>query len=70
MSFEAIFEQVRAASAGLILGALTAAWFHAVWQRWHPQTVRFWGTWYTDPRLLTVVGILLAISWLSLFFTS
>lgn len=70
MSLEFIFDQLRAAVAGLILGALTAAWFHVAWQRWNPPMVRFWGTWYTDSRLLTLVGILLVVMWIGVFLTS
>jgi len=70
MSFELIFDHLRAAASGFILGALTAGWLHAVWQWWHPETIRFWGTWYTDSRLLVVVGVILAIVWVGLFFTS
>ena len=70
MSFEFIFDQVRAAGAGLLLGILTAAWVHAVWSWWHPQTIRFWGTWGTDPRLLAAGGIVLAMAWMGNIFTS
>jgi len=28
-----------------------------------PQTIHFWGAWYTDPRILTAVGIGLAVGW-------
>ena len=63
-----LFDQITAAGGGLILGMLTFTWLNALWLWWHPQKVRYWGTWYTDPRLLTASGILLAIGWLMLIF--
>jgi len=70
MSFENIVDQVVAAAGGFVLGLLTAGWLHATWKRWHPQTIRFWGAWYTDPRLLILCGLLLAALWTGLFFSS
>jgi hypothetical protein len=64
------FIQVIAVLGGFVLGTLTGAWVSAAWQRWHPQTVRFWGTWYTDPRLLIMGGLGLVAAWMGLFFTS
>lgn len=66
MSFESIFDQVRAVGLGFVLGLLTAAWCHAVWLHFHPHSVRYWGTWYTDPRVLVGGGIVLAIAWLGM----
>ncbi|MBI3837252.1 MAG: hypothetical protein HY288_04865 [Planctomycetia bacterium] len=70
MSIETIFVQFGSAVGGFVLGTLTGAWIHAAWKRWRPQTIRFWGTWYTDPRLLLVGGLGLIGAWISLFFAS
>lgn len=70
MSFDFLFSHLRSAAAGFFLGLLTAAWLHATWQRWHPATIRFWGTWYTDPRLLLVTGVGLAIAWLGMLISA
>jgi hypothetical protein len=70
MSIETILVQFGSAVGGFVLGALTGAWIHAAWKQWHPQTIRFWGTWYTDPRLLLVSGLGLIAAWLGMFFTS
>ncbi|MBI3837259.1 MAG: hypothetical protein HY288_04900 [Planctomycetia bacterium] len=58
-----IFDQLTAAVAGYVLGLLTAAWIHALWKWWHPNTIRFWGSWYSNPRILIYTGVALAVGW-------
>ena len=70
MSFESIFEHVRAAGSGFILGVLTAVWIHAVWTRSHPHRIRFWGAWYTDTRVLVVGGVALLVAWTALLLAT
>ena len=70
VSIEAILIQFGSVFGGFVLGALTGAWIHAAWKRWHPQTIRFWGSWYTDPRWLLIGGLGLAAAFLAMFFTS
>ncbi len=70
MTFEYLLEQARAAGFGFVLGVVTAAWVHAIWLRMHPHTIRFWGTWYTDPRVLVVTGIVLVVAWVGLIVSS
>lgn len=68
MTFDFFVEQFASAAAGFVLGVLTAGWLYAAWKRWHPQTIRFWGSWYTSPRLLVLCGAVLAMLWTGLFF--
>ena len=70
MSIETIAVQLGSAVCGFALGALTGAWIHAAWKQWHPQSIRFWGTWYTDPRFLLAGGLGLIAAWLGMFITS
>lgn len=70
MSLEFILEQLTSAAGGFFLGLLTAGWLHATWKRWHPQTIRFWGSWYTNPRLLLLCGLALAVLWTGMFLSS
>lgn len=70
MSVTDIATQLAFATVGVALGWLTGAWAHASWKRWHPQQIRFWGTWYTDPRLLLAGGLALAGAWLGALVTS
>jgi hypothetical protein len=61
---QVIIDQIISAAAGYFLGILTAVWIHAIWKWWHPHTIRYWGAWYTSPRLLYSTGLALAVSWL------
>jgi len=70
MSLETMVVQLVSAIVGFALGALTGAWIHVAWKRWHPQSIRFWGSWYTDPRMLLVGGLGLIAAWLGMFITS
>jgi len=63
MSFRFILDQLASAAGGYALGLLTAIWLHALWKWRHPETIRYWGTWYTNPQTLTVVGIALLVGW-------
>ena len=70
MSWESVASFLRDAGTGYVLGFLTAAWLHAVWRRCHPHTIRFWGTWYTEPRFLVGSGLLLITAWLGFFIVA
>jgi hypothetical protein len=68
VSVDFILSYLDDAATLCILGVLTAAWMRAAWRRWHPHTIRFWGTWSTDPRFLVGGGMLLAAAWIGYFF--
>jgi hypothetical protein len=70
MSLIGILNQLVFAALGMALGWLTGVWMHALWRRWHPHRIRFWGAWYTDPRLLLAGGLALVGTWVGLLFTS
>jgi hypothetical protein len=61
MSF--LLDQFASAFAGYALGLFSGLWLHAIWKWRHPRTIHFWGAWYTDPRILTSIGIGLAVGW-------
>ncbi len=65
-----ILDQLTSTIGGIILGIFTAAYLHALWMFWHPTQIRLWGKWQTDPRFLTVVGILLAVGWIAMAWLS
>jgi hypothetical protein len=67
MAWDEIAHQLTSAAAGLMLGILTAVWLRGFWRWNHPSTIRFWGSWYTDPRLLAVYALALAAGWMILF---
>jgi hypothetical protein len=65
-----ICDQIASATGGYVLGLLTAVWIHSLWRWWHPQNIRFWGTWDTDPRRLTYCGLTLLIVWIAFLLKS
>ncbi len=57
-------------AAWYVLGFLTAIWLHAIWKWWHPHTIRYWGAWYTNPRVLVSTGLALTLAWIGLVIKS
>jgi hypothetical protein len=64
------FDQFTSAAAGYALGILTAIWAHALWKWWHPHTIRYWGAWYTNPRILFSGGLALTAAWIAFLLKS